>query len=58
MDNDFRENEYGFNEYGNDFSNELNADSKLVDIRIILTNLDYLEFISKAVINFDCPISM
>ena len=53
MDNDFRENEYGFNEYGNDFSNELNADSKLVDIRIILTNLDYLEFISKAVSNFD-----
>lgn len=53
MDNDFRENEYGFNKYGNDFSNELNADSKLVDIRIILTNLDYLEFISKAVSNFD-----
>ena len=53
MDNEFRDNEYGFNEYGKDFSNELNADSKLVDIRIILTNLDYLEFISKAVSNFD-----
>ncbi len=53
MDNDFGENDYGFNEYGNDFSNELNSDSKLVDIRIILTNSDYLEFISKAVSNFD-----
>lgn len=53
MDNEFRENDYGFNEYENDFPNELNADSKLVDIRIILTNLDYLEFISKAVSNFD-----
>lgn len=54
MDNEFRENDYGFNKYEeNDFSNELNAESKLVDIRIILTNLDYLEFISKAVSNFD-----
>ena len=54
MDNEFRENDYDFNDYEeNDFSNELNADSKLVDIRIILTNLDYLEFISKAVSNFD-----
>lgn len=54
MDNDFRENDYGFNEYEEDFSNDLSAiDSKLVDIRIILTNMDYLEFISKAVSNFD-----
>ncbi len=53
MDNEFRERDYGFNDYGNDFSNESMDDFKLVDIRIILTNLDYLEFISKAVINFD-----
>ena len=54
MNNDFRNNGYDFNEYEeSNFSNELNDDSKLVDVRIILTNLDYLEFISKAVSNFD-----
>ena len=57
MKNDFGVNDYSFNDFkdnDDDFSNELNAyESKLVDIRIILTNMDYLEFISKAVINFD-----
>lgn len=53
MNNDFRENDYDFEHEENNFSNELNADSKLVDVRIILTNLDYLELISKAVSNFD-----
>ena len=57
MNNDFEENDYGFNDFkdnGDDFSNEFNAyGSELVDIRIILTNMDYLEFISKAVSNFD-----
>lgn len=53
MNNDFRENDYDFEHEENNFSNDLNADSKLVDVRIILTNLDYLELISKAVSNFD-----
>ena len=55
MNDDFEGN-YGFNDFtdNDDFSNEVNGyDSKLVDIRIILTNMDYLEFISKAVGNFD-----
>ena len=51
MDN-FEENDYGFNDFEDDYSNELNAE-ELVDVRIILTNLDYLEFLSKAVSNFD-----
>ena len=51
MDN-FEENDYGFNDFGDTYSNELNA-GELVDVRIILTNLDYLEFLSKAVSNFD-----
>lgn len=54
MDNDFTENDYGFNEYENNFSNDLSDyESKLVDVRIILTNIEYLELISKAVSNFD-----
>ena len=52
MDNDFEENNYGFNDFQDTYSNELNAE-ELVDVRIILTNLDYLEFLSKAVSNFD-----
>lgn len=52
MDNDFEENNYGFNDFEDTYSNELNA-GELVDVRIILTNLDYLEFLSKAVSNFD-----
>lgn len=52
MDNNFEENDYGFNDFEDDYSNELNAE-ELVDVRIILTNLDYLEFLSKAVSNFD-----
>ena len=52
MDNDFEENNYGFNDFEDNCSNELNAE-ELVDVRIILTNLDYLEFLSKAVSNFD-----
>ena len=52
MDNDFEENNYGFNDFEDNYSNELNAE-ELVDVRIILTNLDYLEFLSKAVSNFD-----
>ena len=51
MDN-FEENDYGFKDFGDTYSNELNA-GELVDVRIILTNLDYLEFLSKAVSNFD-----
>ena len=51
MDN-FEENDYGFNDFEDTYSNELNAE-ELVDVRIILTNLDYLEFLSKAVSNFD-----
>ena len=51
MDN-FEENDYGFNDFEDNYSNELNA-GELVDVRIILTNLDYLEFLSKAVSNFD-----
>ncbi len=51
MDN-FEENSYGFNDFEDDYSNELNAD-ELVDVRIILTNMDYLEHLSKAVSNFD-----
>ena len=51
MDN-FEENDYGFNDFEDTYSNELNA-GELVDVRIILTNLDYLEFLSKAVSNFD-----
>ena len=56
MNNDFEGNDYGFNDFkdNDDFSNELkDYDSELVDVRIILTNLDYLEHISKAVSNFD-----
>ncbi|MDO5819792.1 MAG: hypothetical protein Q4P11_05595 [Methanobrevibacter sp.] len=56
MNDDFEGNDYGFNDFkeNDDFSNDFNAyDSKLVDIRIILTNMDYLEYISKAVSNFD-----
>lgn len=55
MNDDFRENDYGFEGYDEDYSSkDLNDfDSKLVDIRIILTNMDYLELISKAVSNFD-----
>ena len=49
---DFEENNYGFNDFEDNYSNELNAE-ELVDVRIILTNLDYLEFLSKAVSNFD-----
>ncbi|MBQ6138265.1 MAG: hypothetical protein IJI80_01135 [Methanobrevibacter sp.] len=52
MDNNFEENDYGFNDFEDTYSNELNAE-ELVDVRIILTNLDYLEFLSKAVSNFD-----
>ena len=52
MDNNFEENDYGFNDFEDAYSNELNAE-ELVDVRIILTNLDYLEFLSKAVSNFD-----
>ena len=52
MDNDFEENNYGFNDFEDTYSDELNAE-ELVDVRIILTNLDYLEFLSKAVSNFD-----
>jgi len=51
MDN-FEENDYGFNDFEDTYSNELNA-GELVDVRIILTNLDYLEYLSKAVSNFD-----
>ena len=51
MDN-FEENSYGFNDFEDAYSNELNAD-ELVDVRIILTNMDYLEHLSKAVSNFD-----
>ena len=51
MDN-FEENDYGFNDFEDTYSKELNA-GELVDVRIILTNLDYLEFLSKAVSNFD-----
>ena len=51
MDN-FEENDYEFNDFEDTYSNELNA-GELVDVRIILTNLDYLEFLSKAVSNFD-----
>ena len=51
MDN-FEENDYGFNDFEDTYSNGLNA-GELVDVRIILTNLDYLEFLSKAVSNFD-----
>ena len=54
--NNFDENEYGI-DYQDDLTNlssELNiSESRLVDIRIILTNIDFLEFISKAVSNFD-----
>lgn len=57
MNDNFEENDYGFNNFkdnSDDISNELNAsESKLVDIRIILTGIDYLEFLSKAVSNFD-----
>lgn len=56
MDNEFEERDYDFNDFkdNDNFSNEFNDySSKLVDIRIILTNLDYLELISKAVSNFD-----
>ena len=55
MDEDFRQDDYGLNEFNEEeFSNELtDIQSGLVDIRIILTNIDYLEFISKAVSNFD-----
>ena len=49
MDN-FEENDYGFNDFEDTYSKELNA-GELVDVRIILTNLDYLEFLSKAVSN-------
>ncbi|MBP5699803.1 MAG: hypothetical protein J6W71_03030, partial [Methanobrevibacter sp.] len=52
MGNNFEENDYGFNDFEDDYSKELNAE-ELVDVRIILTNLDYLEFLSKAVSNFD-----
>ncbi|MBE6512682.1 MAG: hypothetical protein E7Z75_06035 [Methanobrevibacter olleyae] len=52
MDNDYEENDYGFNDFEDSYPNELNA-GELVDVRIILTNLDYLEFLSKAVSNFD-----
>ena len=48
------DNDYDFNDYDDKFSNKFNDDpSGLVDIRIVLTNMDYLEFISKAVSNFD-----
>ena len=53
--NNFEENDYGHNDFeeNKDF-HSLNAyETKLVDIRIILTDMDYLEFISKAVSNFD-----
>ena len=55
MNDGFGEKDFGFSDFNdNDFSNESNAfESKLVDIRIILTNIDYLESVSKAVINFD-----
>ena len=54
MDNDFRQEGYDFNDYDDEFSKKFNDDSsRLVDIRIVLTNRDYLELISKAVSNFD-----
>ena len=52
MNNDFEENDYGFDNFEDSIDNELNAD-ELVDVRIILANLDHLEFLSKAVSNFD-----
>ena len=52
MNNDFEENDYGFNNFDDSMENGLNTD-ELVDVRIILTNLDHLEFLSKAVSNFD-----
>ena len=52
MNNDFEENDYGFDNFDDSMENGLNTD-ELVDVRIILTNLDHLEFLSKAVSNFD-----
>ena len=52
MNNDFEENDYGFDNFEDSIGNELNTD-ELVDVRIILTSLDHLEFLSKAVSNFD-----
>ncbi len=54
MNNNFEEDySYGnFEDNSENFSKELNAD-ELVDVRIILTDLYYLEFLSKAVSNFD-----
>ncbi len=62
LNNDFRENDFDedFKINENSF-NSLNGssevftvdDSKLVDVRIVLTDLDYIEAISKAVSNFD-----
>ena len=52
MNNDFEENDYGFDNFDDSIGNELIAD-ELVDVRIILTSLDHLEFLSKAVSNFD-----
>ena len=52
MNNDFEENDYGFDNFDGSIENGLNTE-ELVDVRIILTNLDHLEFLSKAVSNFD-----
>ena len=52
MNNDFEENDYGFDNFDDSMENGLNTD-ELVDVRIILTSLDHLEFLSKAVSNFD-----
>ena len=55
MNNNFLEDDYKSNEFEiNDDSYNLNFnESDLVDIRIILTDMNYLELISKAVSNFD-----
>ena len=52
MNNNFEETDYSFDNFDGNMDNELNTD-ELVDVRIILTNLDHLEFLSKAVSNFD-----
>ena len=55
MNNNFLEDDYKSNEFEiNEDSYNLNFnESDLVDIRIILTDMNYLELISKAVSNFD-----
>ena len=48
MKNDFESDEFNSNDNNNNY-----FESKLVDIRIVLTDLNYIEAISKAVSNFD-----